>query len=160
MDIQLALKPLEDLESRLSGFYEWLSTCFADDSGAAGLFYRLSRDEKSHVALIQYERRMLRNGLDNESLTMDPESVFEVQKKIQAVRDAPAPPGLKDAVLLALEIENSAAENHFQLASGRVSGTMSRLLSNLGREDRRHYEALLAFATERGLPVPGKGRTK
>jgi len=154
MDIQLALRPLEDLECRLSSFYEWLSTVFVGDAEAASLFYRLARDEKAHVALIQYERRMLRRSPRGIHLQMEVEAIFDLLKKIEAVRKAPSPPSLGEAVRMALEIENSGAENHYKGAQGGLKDTLAQLLSNLGKEDARHYGALLKFAKGRGFPIP------
>ncbi len=56
--------------------------------------------------------------------------------------------------LLALRFENSAAENHMEGIEVREAPGLSRLLKSLGREDRKHYSDLPAFARKRGVAGP------
>ena len=58
MHILGVLDLLEKLETKISELYEWFSRNYADDAGAASLFYRISIDEIAHANLVRYEKKL------------------------------------------------------------------------------------------------------
>lgn len=155
MDVQRLFKVLIEIESRLAELYGWFSEVYAEDAEASSLFYRMSRDEKSHVALIQYERRLLKKEKDlSFKVDLSPKELEDAACELNKLLLLRSAPPLSEALALALRFENSAAENHMRGIEIREAPGLSRLLHSLGREDRRHYSDLAAFARKQGIAAP------
>jgi len=155
MDVQRFFKILIEIESRLAELYGWFSEVYAEDAEASALFYRMARDERSHVALIQYERRLLRKEKDlSFKVDLSPKELEDTACEVSKLLLLRSSPSLPEALGLALRFENSAAENHMEGIEIREAPGLSRLLKSLGREDRKHYSDLAAFAKKRGIAAP------
>jgi rubrerythrin len=155
MDVQRFFKVLIEIESRLAELYAWFSEAYAEDAEAAALFYRMSRDEKSHVALIQYERRLLRKEKDlSFKVELSPKELEDTACEVGKLLLLRSAPPMPEALALALRFENSAAENHMDGVEIQEAPGLSRLLKSLGKEDRRHYSDLVALARKRGIAAP------
>ncbi len=60
MDIMQVLRPLEQLERKLAELYQWFADLFENDSDAAFTFHRMFLEERMHMNLIEYQRRLAR----------------------------------------------------------------------------------------------------
>jgi rubrerythrin len=159
MSLQRLLKTLIDAENRLGELYAWYAEVYADDAEAASLFYRMSRDEKAHAALIEYEKRLVNKEKDAVlEISLTEQEAAEFLRRVETVLSSRQAPPLKEALSIALALEESGAENHLAGVSSRVAPGLVKLLQNLGKEDRRHYSDLAALARRRGLPVPPAGK--
>jgi rubrerythrin len=155
MQIQSLLKPLAEFEAAIGDLYEWFAEVFATDHEAAFTFYRLATDERAHVSLIEYQRRLVRNNPAAFSeVSADLDELQELSSLATSVRNGPQPPSLEEAVALTFRLEGSAAEYHFRNAMRQANPDTARLLDGLGKADRVHVVALRDFAKGRGLPVP------
>lgn len=147
MNIATAFRPMADFESAAAELYGWFATLFADDSQARALFGRMALEEKAHLNLIDYQRRLLRS---NPRLAMgieiDVDAMALVLDRILEFRHQPNPPSLSDAVTLALEIERGAAEFHLRVSLGQGDTEFGRLLAQLGTADRGHIDRIEDFA--------------
>jgi hypothetical protein len=152
MDIMQVLRPLEQLERRLAELYQWFADLFESDSEAAFTFHRMFLEERAHVHLIEYQRRLARGnpGAFGE-VEVDIAGVERAIASIDAFRDNGGPPTLDRAVRLALELESGAAITHLRAAIRQSSPEMARLLDSLGKGDRRHQRALRQLAERRGF---------
>lgn len=158
MSLQRLLSDLIEVENRLSRLYAWFAEAYADDAEASALFYRMSRDEKAHAALIEYEKRLVnkeRDAVLNIPLTTS--QTQEALRRIEEVLSARQAPPLGEALSLALELEESDVENHLAGVFSQTAPGLLKLLKNLGKEDRRHFQDLEALAKRRGIPIPEKG---
>lgn len=155
MSLQRLLQTLIDVETRLSELYAWFAEAYAEDGEAAALFYRMARDEKAHAALIGYEKRLLNKEKDAAlAIPLTEGEARAFLARIEKVLSARQAPPLQDALAIALELEESGAENHLQGVASEKAPGLVKLLKNLGKEDRRHFSDLAALARRRGLPVP------
>ncbi len=150
MHILKAFGPLKRLEESLSHLYAWYSELFAGDAEAALVFMRLSRAEKAHAALLDYEKHVVQKNPDLfKSMEMDMEAVDVVSSRIGVLRTSAAP-ALDAAVKISLEFESSASEFHYKNAIKQANPSISRLQDCLGKSDRNHLDELLEFAKVRG----------
>ena len=156
MDVQMIFRPLKRLENGLSELYIWYSECLAFDPEAALVFKRLSLDEKSHAALLDYQRNLVRrNPAEFGEVDMDLQEVEMLAGRVESLR-AQESPTVASAVRSALELESSAAEFHYRNAIKQSKPALGKLLDSLGKSDRRHLEDLRDFALSRNyLAGPG-----
>ena len=155
MDIQSLLKHLVEFESAIGGLYEWFSQIFAGDREAEFVFYRLALEERGHVDLIEFQRRLVRKNPGSfGEVTVDFQEIVRLTDRVRSVRRGDQPPTLDQAVALALELEGSAAEYHYRTAMREASPDAARLLDSLGKADQFHVTGLRDFAARRGLSSP------
>lgn len=161
MSLQRLLQCLIDLETRLSELYAWFAEAYAEDAEAASLFYRMARDEKAHAALIEYEKRLINKEKDAAlAIPLKEGEVRVLIGKIDKALSARHSPPLEEALLFALDLEDSAAENHLAGVASEKAPGLIKLLKNLGKEDRRHFKDLVELARRRGVrAAPPEGGT-
>ena len=153
MEARRAFPALRRFKIGLAELYARYSELFADDREARTLFFRLSLEEKSHVALLDFERNLARQ---NPSLfgevDVDVEGVTRLSASVEDLLEQTAT-GLEGALSSALEIETSASEYHMNAAVRQACPSCSRLLDRLGRADRNHVDKLVEFARSRNVRV-------
>jgi rubrerythrin len=155
VDTQQILRPLQQLEEKLGELYFWLAGVHAADVEAAAVFTRLARDEKSHAAQVEFQRKLARqNPRLFGQVELDLGEIFRVLERIEKLRANLDPPTVDDAIRVAIELESSAAEYHFRNVVAQLDPSMAKLLGSLGRGDSQHYETLLDLAQRRGLIGP------
>ncbi|MBA4371401.1 MAG: hypothetical protein C0402_00920 [Thermodesulfovibrio sp.] len=158
MHILKMLAPLEELETKMAGLYEWFSRIFSEDIDASSFFYRVSVEEVVHANIIKYQRRLVtQNPKSFSEIDMDVASIRKVLSDIDAIRDAAEPPGLEDALRHAIDLEHSTAEEHNRTLIGKSNPEVERLLRGLGAFDCRHITCFHEFAAKRGFEsIAGK----
>jgi hypothetical protein len=151
MDVLQVLRPLEQLERKLGGLYEWFSGLFEADREAAFVFWRLHLDENSHVRLIEYQRRLARgNPAAFADVDVSLDALQAAIARVEGIRGGAAVPTVEEAVRTALELESRAAEYHYSNAVQQASPEMKRLFDSLGVGDEQHVTCLRDLAARRG----------
>jgi rubrerythrin len=154
MDFLRALRTLERLERKLAELYAWFGELYTKDEDAAFVFHRMYLEERSHVSLVEYQRRLARaNPSAFGDVDADLAGVEEAIARIEAFRGNGQSPELVEAIRFALELEASAAKSHLRGAVRESSPDMARLMGSLGRADRQHAGSLRQLAESRGLVV-------
>jgi rubrerythrin len=152
MTTQRLFNLLERLEGKMAELYRLYSELFATDAEASSLFFRLSMEEKSHVNIVKYERRLTKqNPRYFEKTHMDEEALSAEGDRVERLCNSRTNPSLEDAVWIALELESGAAERHYRLSILQSRPEAAKLLKGMAKEDDQHNEALRAFAAERGF---------
>ena len=155
MDIQVLLRTLGDFEGKLAELYQSFSILLKNDPDAASVFRQLSKEERAHVALIEFQRRLARNSPSEfKDVSLDLKPVQEVLAKIAELQAAPCVPSLEEALHSALAFEASAAEYHYKTAMQQANPGAARLLEALSSGDRDHLAKLTEFAQTRGVEQP------
>lgn len=159
MDIQGLCRPLEQMELTFGALYEEFGRVFAkQDPEAAELFSQLAREEKSHYAFIQFEKRLLKQNPNLKwDLGIDAEAVNALVKEAEELRRAAPKLTVREALEAALRFESNDAENHCRDGGGRVPEEVAQLLQKLRAGDLAHRQALEAFARRRGFLPAQKG---
>jgi rubrerythrin len=164
VDIQQILRPLQRLEEKLGELYDWIAGTLAEDGEIAAMFHRLSLDERSHAAQVEYQRRLARQNPNHfAQVDLDLAEVFATLDVVHQVRQAGQELTVAKAVRLALELESGAADYHYRTSLSQLNPDVARLMGSLGRADRLHVERLLDLAQRRGLlgpdtPVPAPSK--
>lgn len=155
MIIDTVLRRLDGLERALAELYEWYSEVLWADAEAVYVFLRMSREEKGHARLVDYQRRILQKDA---SLSIDVEvdlaGLEALVEKTKALRAGPVLPTVEEALRETIGLELTAAEVHYRHALGRVRPEVARLLSALGEEDRLHLERIQDMMRHRRIVVP------
>lgn len=152
MHIQFIFRPLEDLEGSLMTLYQWYADVFTLDAEARVLFTKLSGEEKTHVALVHYEKKLVTKNLGLfGDVDVDLQDVRQLTAAAQGLTKAASRPSLEEAVTTALQFERSAAESHLQTAMKQANPDLGKLLSALCQGDKEHVAGLEAFAKKRGI---------
>jgi rubrerythrin len=152
MDVQAFVRPLEQIEAGMQTLYETLATRFAaTDPPASAVFCRLAFEERSHMAKLQYLRRLGRQlGSDLAEVKFDRDALdAELGRIEKAVLDAPAL-SLHEAIATSLEVEYGAGDLHGRLAIAQSNPELAAVLVGLKGEDERHAKRLVALAQDRG----------
>ncbi len=154
MLITHAFRPMIELETELSRLYESWADRFSSDTEASQLFAKLSREEKTHASLIEYQQRIFKKNRQFEThVQIEVAAIDAVIAEIRRVRKEAPPATVAHAVVIALGMEASAAESHFKNALRKANEEVERLLNSLGKEDGAHVRALEEFAAKRDIPL-------
>ena len=154
MNIHRAFAPIKRIELGLSDLYKWYSELLSSDTEAAFVFKRLSLDEKSHAALVDYGRKIfLQNPKEFGEIELDLEELSVIADKIDSIRAGDCP-NVTSAISVALEFEFNAVRYHCKAALFKANPTIAKLFEHLGRSDQQHIGEIQELARTRGVPLP------
>ena len=154
MLITQAFRPMVELEKELAALYDSWADRFSSDREASALFAKLSRDERSHASLIEYQQRIFqKNPQFKTGVSIDVATIEAELAAVRALRAKP-PASVAQAVTIAAGIETSTGDGHYRSALTEANEEVARLLNSLSREDGAHVAALREFAASRGIPLP------
>jgi rubrerythrin len=152
MKILSLLTSLEKIEIQMASLYEWLSGVFADDAEAAGLFFRMAMQERSHANLVRYGKKLVHRSPSSFSeVDFDPEEIDRLLAAISQAMAAEPPSTLEQAIGLALELEDSPAETAHRSILMTSNPEVAGVIRSLDAGDEEHAEGLRTFAEKRGL---------
>ena len=146
MKIESAFRPLSELETALAELYGSWSETLQEDPEASFVFFKMSTEERGHAALVDYQRRFIER-IPSAQREVDID-LTDIQVALDRVRilQRRSPSGRPEAIAIAMELENSAAESHFRSAVRQADPEVRRLLDCLGGEDRQHFSRLAELA--------------
>mgnify|MGYP001545519690 CR=1 FL=1 len=153
-DISELIKESMKLELLVSDLYTVFYKSFPDDKD---FWWRLVLEEKNHAALF-------RSGLDSEEVGIKfPENL--VLQELDTLKIANAdlkkmiddfnlmPPTRKEAFNIALELENSAVEIHYQqFMENGAESAIDRIFQELNKADKDHAARIRAYMEEHQIP--------
>lgn len=152
MKAEAIFEPLENLESCTALLYRAFSEKLNALPAATMLFYRMSLEEKAHLALVRYQKRLVAANPEMfGELNLDLKHLTEVAARIRAHRKDPRPLSLEKAVAFALEVEADFAESHFKIAILDIRPELSALMWSLNLADKMHLSGLREFAARNGM---------
>jgi ferritin len=141
------------LELNLARLYTLFNDHFAEDEE---FWWQLAMEERSHAALLQQEKKQ------PQPLAFFPENLLA--KDLEALRAnnalivgeterfASAPRSREEAFSLALKIEMSAGEAHFQEFMESESGSLTAdIFRQLASEDQNHAQRIREYMKENGI---------
>jgi rubrerythrin len=145
------LEAMEKIEDALAQVYEWLARLYAGDEEAAGFFARLSQDEIGHRNLVRYERRLVESAPDEfgESIDVPVEAFNETVRSVHDFCARRPTPTLTQALVFAMTVEASVAENLHRDAIITSSPDLQALIRSLGKADEAHRQELETFLNRR-----------
>jgi hypothetical protein len=150
MHILSVLTALAAVELEMAGLYEWLSGVFAEDSEAAGFFFRMSLQERSHYNLVRFGKRLVHTS-PNEfaDVEVDGAEIQRLRDAIAEFRASSPHPSLREALEFAITVEHHAGENIHRAVIIDSNPAVAGVVRNLATSDADHLRSLVAFARER-----------
>jgi rubrerythrin len=146
----IALAELERVESALAELYAWLAEVLAADAAAAGLFLRLSGEERGHRSLVSLQRRIaVASPEEFGDVEFDPASVGELLSRVEAFRAESRTPDVERAVRAAIAFESNAAERLHATLVPKADSPFHELLETLVGADLAHTRELESFRLRR-----------
>jgi ferritin len=141
------------LELNLARLYALFNDHFEDDED---FWWQLSMEERSHAALLQQEKKQPwpLQCFSGDFLAKDLESLRANNARIveQTERFASSPCSRDEALNLALQIEMSAGEAHFQdFMDSESDSLMADLFKQLASEDQNHAHRIREYMKEQGV---------
>jgi rubrerythrin len=150
MRIFEALSRLESIEKTMADFYEWLSEIFSSDAEAAGLFFRMALQERSHASLLRYGRKLVnRSPSDFEDVDFDAHSVDALLAAIADFRRDRPKPSLAEALFFAMKTECHPAENAHREVLAVSNPEIGQIIRSLAIADDEHHQTFKSFAQQR-----------
>jgi len=147
-----------DLELNVAALYFLFHFAFPED---AAFWWQLHGEERNHAALLSsvkktfipadaYPAHFLPPFLDKlKSANEELNSLIEKYKK--------KPPKREEAFLVALAVENSAGEKHFQeFAEKAPQSKIDEAFHNLISHDRDHIRRIREYMERKGIDLPSK----
>lgn len=152
-EIQL-LEEAINLEMNVSDIYMMFSNSFPDDRE---FWWQLCVEEKNHAAL-------LKAGIEFVSANMFPEELLfariedlqKVNSELTRIKEEYGlrPPSRHEALRLALKLEDSAGESHFQLVmENEADSAAAKLFQKLNDDDKDHSRRIRMYAERRNLGI-------
>jgi|GEM_PF-721723 len=152
MELQKALKPIEELEAAMAELYTRYSDRLKEDPEATAFFAGLSQDEKSHQQVVQYQVRLIKRNPKMFSLVnIDMDGVEQALREITLLIKGPGPDSLEKMVRLALEFESSSTQSFYRTAMTLSNPEVGRFLQNMGLDSANHLKSVQEFAEKRGF---------
>lgn len=153
MEIQL-LEEAINLEMNVSDIYMMFSNSFPDDRA---FWWKLCVEEKNHAAL-------LRAGIEFVSADMFPEELLfarledlqKVNSELTRLKEEYLHqiPSREEALRMALKLEDSAGESHFQLLmENKADSAAAELFQKLNEQDKDHSRRIRMYAERRNLNI-------
>lgn len=145
------------LELNLAKLYTQFNDQFDEDED---FWWQLSMEERSHAALLQQEKKQPQplaffpeNLLSKDLLALQANNAFIRE---HAERFSAAPCSREEAFNLALKIEMSAGEAHFQEFMESETGSLTAdIFQQLASEDQNHAKRIREYMTANGISITG-----
>lgn len=153
-DRKTLLSELIDLELNVAGLYRLFHEQFHNDSA---FWWQLSMEEMNHAALLKAVRdEFMPSGfLPAQIIPENLAQLIETNNELQGLLNEYKrnPPSREDAFRLAVKLERSAGESHYQQAMGLkvVESPGLAVLQRLNSDDKDHETRLLAYMKQNGI---------
>lgn len=140
------LYKLEEIEEGMAKFYKSLCEKFNSNLKASTLFYTMYIEEKNHLNLIRYQKKIV---WQNQNLFKDIEvNIEKIEIIVKKVKDALSSLNtmdLKESLNKALELEKEVAEGHLVKWTRDSNLKFAFFISELIKDDLKHYGKLDSY---------------
>jgi hypothetical protein len=146
------------LESNVADLYMMFCKTFHEDYG---FWYQLHMEEKNHASIIQSAREAWLSGKEFpcEMLAPKVDELIGLNTKLAFLLEkySEDPPSREIAFNVALDLEESAGEAHFQDAMGKPpSSTLMEVFQMLNGEDKEHASRIRTYMRDKGTEIGSK----
>lgn len=142
-----------ELELNIAKLYTIFHKVFPDDSA---FWSKMALEEEHHASLIKEVRDLLLSGREfpRELLAPKVQMLLEANSKLASLLEdySQNPPSRETALKIALNVEESAGEIHFQRAMENSStSTMIRVFQILNKDDKDHALRIRTHMSDNGI---------
>jgi ferritin len=148
------------LELHASELYSLFCNTFPED---ADFWWTLALEERNHAALFRTANDYfeLVNKFPHDLLADNLQKVQETNRKLEELikKFSSVLPLRQEAFHLALDLENSATELHFQnYINKKESSTLDNIFKRLNKDDKDHAQRISSYMEKQGINSvrPGK----
>lgn len=141
------------LELAVADLYLLFYKIYPEDSD---FWWKMSIEEKGHAALLRSGRdsfmplQKFPEELVNNSLNKLKNSLRLITEKTNEIKENPLP--RKEAFYLAVEIEESAGEHHYQeFMADSQDEVINNVFQKLNGADKDHRDRILSYMKEKGI---------
>ena len=154
-DITALAEESISLELNVSKIYYLFHNYFTDD---ANLWKKLALEEEDHATLIKggIEEFETIGEFPHEILSGSLQDLKDTNKKLCALLEQckNIPPSREQAFNIALEVESSAGELHFQhFMDKETNSTIDELFQFLNRQDKDHAKRIRSYMKDNDISV-------
>lgn len=144
-----------NLELNVADAYLLFHDLFPEDKE---FWWKLVVEEKNHAALIRTgkEHFELENNFPHELLTSSLQDLKNENNKIKSLikKYESNTPSREEVFNIALNLENSAAELHFQdFMDKEADSKMSDIFKKLNQEDKNHAKRISSYMKANGIQI-------
>lgn len=155
VDIHSIIEESINIELNISNLYAVFHQTFSED---AEFWWRMVLEEKNHAALFRsgFESLEAINKFPHDLLMKNMDILQAENKKLINIIEnyKLIPPSRDEAFNLALKLENSAAELHFQkFMDDDNSSVIDRIFRELNTADKDHAQRLTKYMEEHDIPL-------
>ena len=145
------------LELNVSKIYMFFCNTFPEDSA---FWRKLALEEENHADLIKSGKGtfLLPGQFPSELLVSSVQTLCETNNKLVSLLKEynEKPPSRESAFNIALNIEKSAGELHFQLAiETSPTSSIMEILQVLNKDCKNHANRILAYMSDKGIENTG-----
>ena len=143
------------LEAKVADLYMLFSEAFPED---CALWYQLHMEEKNHASIIQSAREAWLSGKEFplEILFPNVDELVALNTKVGALLEEynENPPSRENAFNVALDLEKSAGEVHFQDAMDKSpSSTLMEVFQLLIGDEKKHASRIRKYMRDKGIKL-------
>ncbi len=147
MHILTVLNSIEHIESAVADLYEWFSEVLADEPDAAGLFFKMAMQERSHASMVALSKTLARSDPAGfTSIDFDMDLVDDLLHTITEFRALNPRPTVTEALDFARKVESHGAEGIHRSMVIQSNPEVADMINNLAKADREHFKILEEFA--------------
>lgn len=154
-DITSLLEESINLELNVSNLYSCFKVLFPDD---AAFWWNLQIEEKNHAALIRSGKKFFEplKKFPHDLLAPVLQSLKNTNSRLDFLikKYDESPPSREETLNIALKIENSAGELHFQnFMDGKANSKIDDIFKELNKDDKDHAKRIRCYMEKHGIAV-------
>ncbi len=141
------------LELNIADIYMVFGNIFPEDSG---FWWKMTSEEKKHANLIKSGRDTFLDQFPSKLLAPSLQKLCNTNKKLISLLKEykEKPPSRETAFNIALNIEQSTGELHFQLAMEKsFTSSIMKIFQELNNEYKDHANRIRAYMSDRGIEI-------
>jgi len=160
IDLTSIIEESITLELNVSKVYSLFHNLFSDD---AELWWKLVLEEKNHAALIQSGKDYFKpaNKFPHNLLHQNLQNLKDINSELRSLikNFENTPPSREEAFNIALKIENSAGELHFQIyMDEEANSTIDEVFKKLNKDDKEHATRIRSYMIKHSITVQSENR--
>ena len=148
MDIIRALIRMEKIEEMAAELYKYYHLAFKVDKEASYVFYSMYIEEKGHMNLVHYVKRLVRQNPKNfENPALEPEDLDRILERLHSEIGKQGRFSLAEALHVTEELESGLCEGYLKYLLSANNDILSNLYGALG--DKSHVTKVSGFIKRR-----------
>lgn len=154
-DVASIIEESINLELNVSVLYSLFYKLFPDD---AEFWWKLVLEEKNHAALIRSGKEYFEpiNKFPHGLIPHNLQNLKDTNSKLLSIikNFKNTPPSREEAFNIALKIENSAGELHFQnFMDEEANSTTDKIFKELNKDDKEHAMRIRSYMEQHGISI-------